>query len=134
MNAHDVLFLEKQRLSLAGWVMSVVRDMGMPPGMNRMTTVVTPRYLNVHEGPRTYETWRIEDITGSEPVFKSSKRAGFRNESRDGRVTRFTIRGDEGVLVTLSGGRKVLVGSGRPAELHAAIHRARSEGPLYRES
>jgi hypothetical protein len=129
VNAHDVLFFEKQRLSLAGWVLSVVRDMGMPPGINRMTTVVTPRYLNVHEGPRTYETWRIEDITGSEPVYKSSKR----DESLDGRVTRFTIRGDEGVLVTLDTGRQVFVGSGRPAELHAAIHRARSEGPLYRE-
>lgn len=43
----------------------------------------------------------------------------------DGRA--YNMRGDEGVRLTLSDGKKVLIGSQRPQELEAAIRRAVGE-------
>ncbi len=129
MNERDVLFLERQRVSLRTLVSSVLHEPGVLTGYTRMTTVVTPRFLNVHKGPAQYNTWSIRDVVASEPVYKTSdvgKREGLR-------TARYTMRGDEGVVVTLADGKTFLIGSRRPQELHAAIHRARSEEPLYRE-
>ncbi|MFN2588343.1 MAG: hypothetical protein ABR613_09545 [Actinomycetota bacterium] len=167
MQANEVLFTERQErsrwtlpLNLAAgagslFVITAVSDVPaskLAPALlpwlvlvavgsyvfDRLTTVVTPRFLNVHKGPFRYKTWRIEDVASCKPSTYDPARfgghgwndperpRGLLSRRRRVKQASYTMRGERGVLMTPAVGDAVLIGSQRPEELCAAIERARA--------
>ncbi len=110
------------------WLFWVLFGIGLPVFFHilRLTVEVTPEHIFVGYRPLTKRIIRLSDVTRVEArTYKAIREYGGYGLRGTSRNMAYNVSGNQGVELTLSDGRRVMIGSQRAAELALAIDSSR---------
>jgi hypothetical protein len=110
------------------WLFWALFGIGLPVFflILRLTVEVTTEHVLIGYRPLTKRTVPLAEIVEVEArTYRPIREYGGYGLRGTSRNAAFTVSGDQGVALTLSDGRRILIGSQRAAELALAIDSAR---------
>jgi len=110
------------------WLFWVLFGIGLPVCFYilKLTVEVTPDYILIGYRPLTKRVIPLADVERVEArTYKPIREYGGYGLRGTRRNTAYNVSGNQGVELTLSDGRRVMIGSQRAAELALAIDSAR---------